>query len=31
MPFPEAFHVGIAGWNHIIVMGVLIPFKVVQN
>jgi membrane protease YdiL (CAAX protease family) len=31
MPFPEAFHVGIPGWNHIVLMGVVIPFKVVSN
>jgi hypothetical protein len=29
--FPQAFHVGIPGWYHILVMGVLIPFMVVRN
>ena len=31
MPFPQAFHVGIPGWYHVVLMGVVIPFKVVQN
>ena len=29
--FPQAFHVGIPGWYHILVMGVLIPLVVVRN
>jgi len=29
--FPQAFHVGIPGWYHVLVMGVLIPFTVVRN
>jgi membrane protease YdiL (CAAX protease family) len=29
--FPEAFQAGIAGWYHVFVMGVLIPFVVVRN
>jgi len=29
--FPQAFHVGAAGWYHVLVMGVLIPFTVVRN
>jgi len=31
MPFPQAFHVGPAGWYHLFTMGVLIPFMVVRN
>ena len=31
MPFPEAFHVGIPGWCHILIMGVMIPSQVVRN
>ena len=29
--FPEAFQAGIAGWYHVLVMGVLIPVVVVRN
>jgi membrane protease YdiL (CAAX protease family) len=29
--FPQAFHVGLPGWCHIVVMGVWIPFVVVRN
>ena len=29
--FPQAFHLGPAGWGHLIVMGVLIPALVVRN
>lgn len=29
--FPQAFHLGIPGWYHILVMGVLIPAVVVRN
>ena len=31
MPFPQAFHVGLPGWYHVLVMGVLIPVVVVRN
>jgi membrane protease YdiL (CAAX protease family) len=29
--FPQAFHVGAAGWYHLLVMGVFIPGLVVRN
>ena len=31
MPFPQAFHAGIPGWYHVLIIGVLIPMLVVRN
>ena len=31
MQFPQAFHAGIPGWYHVLIMGVVIPMLVVRN